>query len=337
MKTSLMVAMAAFCLLGSGCRALFENDPALPAPKVKAHNDPSPVPRPGTFYETVKHEGLERTFRFHVPRSCRFEVEEPLVFLLHGGGGTGFKMEKLTQGGFNALSENENFIAVYPDGIDKRWNDGRYDLPQDDVAFLVSLIDYFDNHYNIDRNKVYATGISNGAFMSHRLAIEVPDKFAAVAPVVGPMSENLSSLTPRKPIPILAIIGTDDPLIPWEGGEVKVLWWKRGRSVSAKATLDFWVKHNRCSAVPAETLLPDRDPDDGCRARVKTYLPEAGGAEVVFYAVEGGGHTWPGGYQYLGEWLVGPTCRDFDANRVIWDFFRKHGITGKEEKSKKGK
>lgn len=311
----------------TGCRGLFMRDHALPATgATDAHSSFVKI-IPGNYKSLMKHNGLNRTFRFYIPRSCTFKREQPLVFLLHGGGGRGLGMENLTQHGFNELSEIEGFIPVYPDGYGKRWNDGRKENIVDDVGFITTLIDYFDNKFNIDRKRVYSSGISNGSFMSYRLALDAPDKFAAIAPVVGCMSENQSKLIPREPVPVLAIIGTDDPMIPWKGGLITVLFWSRfGKSISAEDTIKYWVKHNKCFPKAEESLLPDIDPCDGTRVRVKTFKPMPGGKPVIFYTIEHCGHTWPGGRQYGGKWLIGKTCRDIDANKVIWEFFKKHKL-----------
>ncbi|TET34355.1 MAG: phospholipase [Planctomycetota bacterium] len=287
---------------------------------------------PGDHKDSIQHIGLTRTFEYHVPASWTYADEQPLVFALHGGGGNGDRMIALTQGGFDTLSESEGFIVVYPDAYEKQWNDGRgiedyashlYNV--DDVGFLSTLIDYFDDSYNIDRKRVYATGISNGSFMSHRLGIEASDRFAAVAPVCGSLTENLSLLTPMGPIPILIMVGVEDPMVPFGGGDIVILGITgMGRVISAANTVNYWVSNNVCDPAPTVTWLPDLDPDDGTLVRRDVYGNGLSGSEVVYYEVVGGGHTWPGGWQYLGEWLVGKTCRDMDANTVIWDFFKTH-------------
>jgi len=287
---------------------------------------------PGDYGASIRHGGLTRTFKFHVPPSCTWDDEQPLVFALHGGGGNSDNMIALTLGGFNTLSDGEGFIVVYPEGYDKHWNDGRgiqdYTSHRDnidDVGFFSAMIDYFDGRLNIDRKRVYATGISNGSFMSHRLGIESPDRFAAVAPVVGQLTENLSLLTPMGPIPVCIIVGIDDPIIPSTGGDITILNASgMGRVISAADTVNYWVSNNGCDPTPVVTWLPDVDPADGTLVRREKYV---NGTEVVYYAVEGGGHTWPGGWQYLGEWLVGKTCRDMDANTVIWNFFKTHSLS----------
>jgi polyhydroxybutyrate depolymerase len=285
--------------------------------------------RPG---DSILFAGLERTYRLHIPPSYDKTKPAPLLIALHGGGGSGEKMEELTLRGFNRLSDKEDFIVVYPDGIEKHWNDGREDVKYrahrekiDDVGFISALIDHLVKQYNIDIKQVYVTGISNGAMISFRLGCELSEKIAAIAPVAGSMPENLPTrCSPSRPIPVLMISNTDDRLVPWEGGEIRFGRQRFGKVLSVAESVKFWVNHNQCSSSPSISIEPDKDPKDGTRVRREAYNQCREGMEVVLYAIEGGGHTWPGGHQYLPEWIIGKTSRDIDANEVIWDFFKNH-------------
>jgi len=289
---------------------------------------------------SITWAGLERTYRIHVPTVRERDKPVPLVIVLHGGGGTGKRMEKLALGGLTKLSEQEGFVVVYPDGIEKHWNDGRAKVKYrahrdkiDDVGFIAALIDQLAKGYEIDRQRVYITGISNGGMMSNRLACELTDKIAAMAPVAANMPADLvSHCAPSRPVSVLMISGTDDSMMPWAGGEAHFLRLKFGKVLSAKDTIRFWAAHNRCSATPTVTWEPDADREDGTRVRKETYHGCKDGVEVVLYAIEGGGHTWPGGFQYLPKIVVGKTSRDVDANRVIWRFFGKHGMKPQERR-----
>lgn len=294
--------------------------------------------RVGTHTGSIIWDGLERTYRIHIPQSFDETKPVPLIIALHGGGGTGEGMEKLTLGGFNTLSHKEGFIVVYPDGIEKHWNDGRelrfYRTMReniDDVGFISALIEHLAQSLNIDRSRVYATGISNGGLMSQRLACELSDKIAAIAIVAVQMSDKISLMgAPTRPIAVLMMCGTEDPLVPWEGGDIGFDFSrpprKYGKVLSVAETVKYWVAHNQCSPMPVVTQELDKDPQDGTQVRREVYDQGREETEVILYAIEGGGHTWPRGWQYLPEGIIGKTSRDIDANEVIWNFFNKHAI-----------
>jgi len=282
---------------------------------------------------SIRVNGLNRTYIIHLPASAKTMM--PLVIVLHGGGGNGKNMVKLTNSGFNKLSDKKGFIVVYPDGIDKHWNDGRnesetgyetHEENTDDVGFISALIDDLTKKYNIDSKRVYITGMSNGAIMSYRLGCELSGKIAAIAPVAGNIPENLRNCKPSNPVAVLAINSDKDPLVPYNGGDITGPFGKKkiGKVLSAHESVMFWVKNNGCSTVPVVTDLPDNDTADGTRVQKQQFMNGRNDCEVILYTIRGGGHTWPGGNQYLGEWIVGKTCRDIIATEVIWEFFEKH-------------
>jgi len=274
-------------------------------------------------------DGIERSYYVHVPPSYDGATSVPLVLALHGGGGAGGNMDKLT--GFNAVGDREGFIVAYPSGVGRHWSDGRAVNKKDvggkevdDVAFLTALVDRLAGDYNIDRKRVFVTGISNGAFMSFRLACDRPDVFAAAAGVAGAVTEDLAAgPAPRAPVPVMFINGDEDPLVRYGGGEIKVGKKSRGTTLSVPASVAWWVKANGAATTPATTALPDADAADGTTAVREDYAG-AGGADVVLITVRGGGHTWPGGWQYLWARVIGRTSRDFSASDVIWEFFKEH-------------
>jgi polyhydroxybutyrate depolymerase len=283
----------------------------------------------GNAAGVMPHNGIQRTYRLHVPSSCTREAPVPLVLALHGGGGSGQKMEELS--GLSDQSDNDGFIVVYPDAVENHWNDGRglqnYRSQReniDDVGFIASLIDALAKIYPVDRKRVYVTGVSNGAMMSYRLACELTDTISAIAPVVGALAANtVKTCSPSGAVAVLIIGGTADPLVPWEGGNIKFFRRKLGNVVSFADTLDFWVSHNRCPQTPEVSWLPDTDPHDGTRVKKTIYRQCTQGVEVALYEIRGGGHTWPSGSQYLPEYLIGKTSRDFKGSEVIWKFFKK--------------
>jgi len=281
---------------------------------------------------TLTHDGLTRTYRVYIPTDYDKNKATPLVFVLHGGGGSGKNMDKLT--GFNIIAEREGFIVVYPDGIEEHWNDGREvenrvacEEKIDDVGFISALIDHLGEYLNIDRERVYATGISNGGLMSFRLAYELSEKIAAIAPVTANIGEDLyNNSSPGKPISVLVMNGTEDPLVPWGGGDIHFFNLKKlGKVISTEETIKFWVEHNKCSKDPEITELPDTE-DDGTKVIKESYTGGTEGTEVILYKIEGGGHTWPGGWQYLGEKIIGKTCRDINGSEIIWEFFKRHKL-----------
>ncbi|MBI5379162.1 MAG: phospholipase [Nitrospirae bacterium] len=295
---------------------------------------PDAQPGGGSVSYSLEHGGITRTYRIYLPVSYDKTKQYPLVLALHGGGGTGKRMEDLTRNGFNALAERERFVVAYPDGVDRHWNDGRgldrWRAQQediDDVGFLSHLIDTLVGELRLDPKRVYVTGASNGALMAHRLACERPEMLAAIAPVIGAMPANIAPrCAPSRPVPVLMINGTEDTLVPWEGGEIRLGRTKLGEKLSVPDTVRLWVKLNGCPSKPTVTYEPDKDPQDGTRVRKENYGPCRNDSEIILYAVEGGGHTWPGGLQYFPERIVGKTSRDIDASEVIWRFFQQHRL-----------
>jgi polyhydroxybutyrate depolymerase len=284
----------------------------------------------------INFDHLKRVFRIYKPVMYDSSRQLPLVIALHGRGGKGKSMILLTRRGFNKLAEKDGFIVVYPNGIGKNWNDGRMDEEAndrahrenvDDVGFISALIDAMINDYNIDPLRVYVTGISNGAIMSYRLACELSQKITAIAPVDGNIPLMLSDeCSPSGPVSVLAINNVNDPLVPYDGGEIYGHFHrvKLGEVLSADESVGFWVKRNGCSVTPVVVEEPDRYPRDGTRVTSKQYLNGNNGTEVILYTVEGGGHTWPGGIQYLPKWIIGKTSKEMNATEVIWAFFKKH-------------
>lgn len=282
------------------------------------------------------HNGLKRTYITHLPESFNKSESIPLVIALHGRGGNGESMVLVTRKGFNRLSDRDRFIALYPDGIELNWNDGRMDEEAndrahreniDDVGFISALIDTMISDHNIDPKRVYVTGISNGAIMAYRLACELTDKITAIAPVDGNMPVLLYPVcSPSRPISVLAINNTNDPLVPFNGGDIygSIRKINLGKVLSVNESVLFWVRRNECSPDPVVNEEPDTDPKDGTRVKRTCYSGGLEGTEVILYAVEGGGHTWPGGSQYLPVWIIGRTSRDIDASDVIWSFFKNH-------------
>jgi polyhydroxybutyrate depolymerase len=289
----------------------------------------------GSQAASMSFGGLNRTYRIYAPHLISRTTPVPLILVLHGGGGTGEGMEKLTLGGLNRLADRDGFVVAYPDGVGRTWNDGRTNQQYraqresiDDVGFIAALIAHLAQTLPIDRGRVYATGISNGGLMALRLARELADRVAAIAPVAASMSDQIVQMrAPARPISVLLIAGTKDPLVPFSGGDIGFARGRKvGHVISVAETIRYWAAFDHCPSTRVVTLEPDTDPRDGTRVRREAYGPCREGTEVVFYEIDGGGHTWPGGLQYLPEWIIGKTSRDIDANAVIWSFLKKHTL-----------
>ena len=284
--------------------------------------------RPGGV--AFSHNGLERKYLLYSPALKPTHTgRRPLLLVLHGGGGTNRGMIWLTQERFNELADRDGFFVVYPQGIDKSWNDGRPDKISgahrksiDDVGFFEALIEHLTAQHPIDSERVFVTGISNGGLMSFRLGCSLPDKIRAIAPVTAQIPAAIEPRCRSESAVSLAVFnGTEDPLVPYDGGQISVLWKKRGEVLSTDETIRIWRKKNRCSSQAMTTELPDIAAD-GTRVTKIEYSRCNDDSKVVLYRIEGGGHTWPDGRQYLPKRRIGRTTRDINGCDAIWAFFR---------------
>ncbi|MBI2920822.1 MAG: esterase [Planctomycetes bacterium] len=263
-----------------------------------------------------------RTYRVYAPPNLPADRDVPLVLVFHGGGSTARQMERHVR--FDALADREGFIAVYPDAWQHNWNDGREDpdIPSqaeriDDIAFVAAILDEVSASYRVDGKRVYATGISNGGVFCHKLAVAMPDRIAAIAPVVGGMAPAIAEYAASgPPVAVFIIQSTADPLVPYGGGDVART---RGRIIDTVAAAKLWARRNGCTS--EETVLaPDVFAGDGCRVKKREWT--GGAAPVRLWTIVGGGHTWPNGVQYVPAVWIGTVCRDFDGTETIWEFFR---------------
>jgi polyhydroxybutyrate depolymerase len=270
-------------------------------------------------HRSIVSGGHDRTFLLYAPHDA---TPLPLVIALHGGLGDGAAQEKLSH--FSRVAAREHFVLALPDGYSRSWNDAR-DLSRaskanyDDVAFLTDIITTLTKENRVDPTHVYMTGMSNGGFMTEAFACKAGDRVAAIAMVGALLPDELTDCHPSHPIPTIIIIGDHDPLVPYAGGPMG-RGGERGNIKSADDTAQFWANTDGCGP-STDTAVPDVAEDD-----THTTLTHFGSckdnADVMLYRVIGGGHTWPGGLQYLGKWLIGKTSRDFDASETIWAFFK---------------
>jgi polyhydroxybutyrate depolymerase len=287
-----------------------------------AGEEPTPTATADTKmqHRSLVSGGHSRTFLLYAPHDA---APLPLVIALHGRLGDGEGEEKLSH--FSRVAEHEHFVLALPDGYSRSWNDSRGVTPAskenvDDVTFLSELIDALVKEKLVDPTRVYVTGMSNGGFMTETFACNAGDRVAAIAIVGALLPDTLTSCHLAHAMPTTIIIGDHDPLVPYAGGEMGK-GGERGNVRSADDTAKFWADANGCTTHD-DSALPDADPDDDTHTVLTQFGSCRDGSEVSLLRVIGGGHTWPGGWQYLGKWLIGRTSRDFDASERIWAFFK---------------
>jgi polyhydroxybutyrate depolymerase len=299
---------------------------------------------PKDYHFSLIHGGITRTYYVHLPPGYNKNTPMPVVIYLHGGGGNimaAYK-DKMDQ-----AADALGFILAIPAGTGNFsdrwlvWNVGKWDNNGccgyayahqiDDVGFISRMIDEINAKFSTDPKRMYATGISNGGLFSYLLGCKLPDKIAAVAPVAPPgvpeacLSYSLVS--------IVHVHGTGDPFAKYNGGTGGTLFPglpgacfdlnaqnSRGPCAvqPAERQVDYWVRKNQCSPAPKTVYKKGA-------AKCFLYSPCTRGTEVEFCRVEGGGHTWPSGYQYVPASKIGPVSYDISFDQ-IWDFFKRHAL-----------
>jgi polyhydroxybutyrate depolymerase len=274
----------------------------------------------------LRHVGAARSYLVYAPSASRSRgALPPVLIVLHGGGGRVRQIMAFAR--FNSIAEREGFVVLYPQGMDWGWNDGREfqgrDTNRDDVGFLLAMVNDVERQgIGLDRAAVAVTGISNGGFMAMRMACEAAGKIVGIAAVTATIPAEIGTrCRPARPVPVLVINGTDDPLVPYQGGLVRAFGRNRGVIWSTERTVKFWAGVNGCSGAPRSVALPDRDASDGT-ITIRHNYQGCPRAPVTLLEVKGGGHTWPGASQYLPTALIGRVSRDFDASEAIATFFK---------------
>jgi len=268
--------------------------------------------------KSLVHKEEKRRYLVYTPGSYATQPQKafPVVFNFHGGGMSMAEQMLYTQ--MNRAADRHQFIVVYPLGIKQDWNVGfgmSYLEGTDDIGFTEALLAKLKQDYRVDSQRVYATGLSRGGFFSLRIAAELPQLFAAVASVGGPMPEPVVQHH-AKPgnVGVLLIHGTADQVVAYGG--------KAGGYLSAEDTYSYWLKRNGIAAGGATSRLIDSDASDGTSI---TWLEQGNGHQkVALVTVSEGGHTWPGADPFNVGLPIGKTTRDIDANEAIWQFFDKH-------------
>ena len=288
-----------------------------PAPVAAATRSSGAKDRTGQ----LRFGGRTRTYLLHRPAGN--PARSALLLVFHGGGGTAAGMARLTH--LNDVADRHHFVVVYPQGFGQSWAGGLGGTPADeagvdDVGFVRALIDHLAHSEGIDASRVYATGLSSGGFMAQRLGCELSDRVAGIAPVAATLPITIAAqCAPSHPMPVLEIQGTLDPLVPYGGGHVRGRGLGGRQALSAPDTAAHWARTNGCPSPPRTATIPITAPD-GTQIHTDTYGPCPTGP-VILYTVEGGGHTWPGGEQYLPVAAVGRTTRQLDAGETMWQFF----------------
>ena len=279
---------------------------------------------------TLTYEKRERSAIVHVPPHASDKRDIPVVLNFHGGGGHGANEQEYSL--MDRLADRETFVAVYPNGsgrFGKRlltWNAGTcaYAVINnvDDVGFVRALISKLAESIPIDRRRIYATGLSNGAMMSHRLAAEAGDLIAAVAPVAGGMV--VPGMKSTRPVPVMHIHSVDDPRALYAGGLGPPFPLTKSQVFhpNIDQMIARWVKHNGCSTEPAAFDRRAGREGSGQSASRYVYSHCRDGAEVDLWKLTGVGHVWPGGKQKFMECILGPSTEIIDANQEMWNFFK---------------
>jgi polyhydroxybutyrate depolymerase len=266
----------------------------------------------GTESKTLEFGGRTRRYFVHPPKGYDGKTPLPLVLVLHGAVQGAINVERMS--GMSAKADKENFLVAYPNGtsgsgLAPTWNAGAccgYAVIRkvDDVGFLRALIDRLEHDYTVDPKRIFVTGISNGGMMSYRLACELADRVAAIAPVEG--AQDLEC-RPSGPVSVLIFHGTADLLVPYKGGRTPFQIGPKRTDTSVSSTVAFWVKQDGCSTTPKH--------EETAQLRIDTYSDCKDSAGVTLYTIPGGHHMWPG---------TRLSHNDVPATDIMWSFFAAH-------------
>ena len=284
--------------------------------------------------DSLIHQDKTRYFTVHLPPAYMSFDTLAVVIFLHGGNGNMLIAQGFTR--FNKVSNDKGFIVVYPQAYYESsedgyvWADGRNTAADkagiDDVGFINKMTDHLKSKFRLDPDRIYLCGFSNGSFLTQRIAFEANSRYAAMATLGGSMGIDLYDHgDPGRSIPMLFLLGTEDPFVPYEGGKVA------GSATTPVAGIEdavqFWVSNNGCSKKPDSTEVEDTDNTDSSTVTIYEYSNCHNNAEVVFYKVNGGGHTWCGVELEAYEEIAGETNEDINAGEELWKFFKDHNLS----------
>ncbi|HEV8242193.1 MAG TPA: PHB depolymerase family esterase [Thermoanaerobaculia bacterium] len=283
---------------------------------------PRPPLHTGDHWLSVRHDGRERRYLVHVPPVASGRAL-PVLLSFHGAGGTAAGQQRFT--GTDAVADREGFLVVYPEGTNSGgllvWNAGTCCGPAvagrvDDVGFALAIVDDIARRTAVDPHRLYATGMSNGAMMAHRLAAEASTRIAAIAPVAGGLVYQ--RFAPARPVPVLHIHSLDDPIALYRGGLGRSLAGNERMNPDVDKMMVRWAAADGCRSGPQ--VRAERRDARGHTARLFAWSGCAGGSEVRLWQLTGAGHVWPGQQLGRGLRLLGTPTTVIDANEEIWRF-----------------
>ena len=257
--------------------------------------------------------GERRRYLLYVPESYNQEYPTPLIINIHGFVQWPANQMRVSQ--WNELADEHGFIVVYPSGtgFPLRWRVS--DEPEKEVAFFSDLISKLEGEYNIDSSRIYANGLSNGGGMTLLLAYRLSDRITAVGTVAGAFQSTSADNSQGRPLPAIFFHGKADPIVPFEGGAYE----RSGMPFpNIPEFVALYSQANGCNSTP-RTLM-----EIGNVTGIR-YSECNQGADVVFYTIADGGHTWPGGSP-LPEWITGKTSQEIDATKLMWEFFQEYSL-----------
>lgn len=267
-------------------------------------------------FDSLEVDGITRIYRLYIPASYTGNEEVPLVLNLHGYGSN--SLEQFLYGNFTAIADTANFIIAMPEGTtdlvgNLSWN--TFGLSAvDDVGFLSQFIDFVSSQYNIDQERIYSTGMSNGGFMSYELACQLGNKITAIASVTGSMNVlRIADCNPGRVFPVMQIHGTMDATVPYNGNIA---------FAPIDSVVSFWRANNTCISNANFENVPDINTTDNCTAEHYVWDCSLSNSSVEFFKIIGGGHSWPGALININT-----TNMDFSASAEIWRFFSQYKLS----------
>lgn len=278
---------------------------------------------PGDHTRTLRMDESDRTYLIHVPKSYDPNKPTPVVLALHGAAMDGSMMVWFS--GLNKKSDEAGFVVVFPNGSGlgtfRTWNAGGFSGKMtagkaDDVAFINRLLDDLGTVVKVDEKRVYACGMSNGGMMCYRLASELSERIAAIAPVAGTIA--IEECKPKRPVPVIHFHGSKDKVVPFEMKNGKSPPFMKLKGV--EESIQTWVELNGCDSMPTTETIANAG--DELKVTRTNYGGGKEGSEVVLVVIEEGGHTWPGKKPPVG--FIGKSVQNISANDLMWDFFQKH-------------